>query len=260
MSRVCSETCRPLFLSFTFFFFLFLWSGFSDLYLFFNIVHFFLFFSFSILVFFFFFFAIHISKSKIVEVGLRVNRRLSKSAEKQKAGQMVRHDTRHLDWSFIYIEFLYRSFLKFLTMHWKNCGYFILHLKIYTFRKIHEIQVVKIRNFWRIWFNSFKNFWKKSCESLKFLKFWSTLKVWWKSTCENLILNTHQDFQETYQDFWDPSGLMKTLKTLRNFENSTIQHFHNTSWFPKLIKTFNYSPFPNDHNFYNSYWETLRIF
>lgn len=33
-------------------FFLFLWSGFSDLYLFFNNVHFFLFFSFSILTFF----------------------------------------------------------------------------------------------------------------------------------------------------------------------------------------------------------------
>lgn len=92
---------------------------------FFNNVHFFLFFSFSILIFF----VIRILKPKIVEVGLRVSRRLSKSTEKQKAGQMMRHDTRHLDWSFIYIQFLYGSFLKFFTMHWKNCEYFILHFE-----------------------------------------------------------------------------------------------------------------------------------
>lgn len=106
-------------------FFLFLWSGFSDLYLFLITFIFFCFFLFL----YWFFFVIRILKPKIVEVGLRVSRRLSKSTEKQKAGQMMRHDTRHLDWSFIYIQFLYGSFLKFSTMHWKNCEYFILHFE-----------------------------------------------------------------------------------------------------------------------------------
>lgn len=142
-----NEPCVQWDLSATFsliyiFFFLFLWSGFSDLYLFFNNVHFFLFFSFSVLIFFFFF-AIRISKPKIVEVGLRVScRRLSKSAEKQKAGQMMRHDTRHLDWSFIYIQFLCRSkifiynALGKLWIFYFAIWTFRITLKIYIFRKI----------------------------------------------------------------------------------------------------------------------------
>lgn len=105
----------------------------------------FIFFCFSLFLywFFFFFFAIRISKPKIVEVGLRVScRRLSKSAEKQKAGQMMRHDTRHLDWSFIYIQFLCRSkifiynALGKLWIFYFAFWIFRITLKIYIFRKI----------------------------------------------------------------------------------------------------------------------------
>lgn len=105
----------------------------------------FIFFCFSLFLywFFFFFFAIRISKPKIVEVGLRVScRRLSKSAEKQKAGQMMRHDTRHLDWSFIYIQFLCRSkifiynALGKLWIFYFAIWTFRITLKIYIFRKI----------------------------------------------------------------------------------------------------------------------------
>lgn len=97
MSRVCSEILvGHLFLSFTFFF---LSScGFSDLYVLCVVLSSFL----LVAVLSFEFFAVlfsSISKPKIVEVGLRVSRRSSKSAEKQKAGRMLRHDdTHHLDY------------------------------------------------------------------------------------------------------------------------------------------------------------------
>lgn len=123
MSRVCSETCRPPFLSFTFFFILV--KRIFRFVSFFNNVHFFLFFSFSILIFF---------CHSHLETENRGSRAPCQSSvvekhRETKAGQMMRHDTRHLDWSFIYIQFLYGSFLKFSTMHWKNCEYFILHFE-----------------------------------------------------------------------------------------------------------------------------------
>lgn len=96
MSRVCSEILvGHLFLSFTFSFYLradfpicMFYASFSSFLL--------------VAVLSFELFAVlfsRISKPKIVEVGLRVSRRSSKSAEKQKAGRMLRHDdTRHLDY------------------------------------------------------------------------------------------------------------------------------------------------------------------
>ena len=130
-----------IFFLITFIFFCFSLFLYWFFFFFYNVFFFFFFFFF--VFFFFFFFAIRISKPKIVEVGLRVScRRLSKSAEKQKAGQMMRHDTRHLDWSFIYIQFLCRSkifiynALGKLWIFYFAIWTFRITLKIYIFRKI----------------------------------------------------------------------------------------------------------------------------
>lgn len=128
-----NEPCVQWDLSATFsliyiFFFLFLWSGFSDLYLFFNNVHFFLFFSFSVLIFFFFLpFASRNRKSwKSGSVSVVVGCRKAQRNRRQDRWW----DTIHA----ILIEVLFtfnfcvdRKFSS--TMHWENCEYFILHFE-----------------------------------------------------------------------------------------------------------------------------------
>lgn len=174
-----NEPCVQWDLSATFsliyiFFFLFLWSGFSDLYLFFNNVHFFLFFSFSVLIFFFFFCHSHLETENR---GSRAPCQLSSVVEKRRETEGRTDDeTRYTpSWLKFYLHSIFVSIENFhlqctgkivnilfcnlnIPNHFENLyisknfifrwTYAIRYLDFSKIRIIYEIQVVKIRNFW----------------------------------------------------------------------------------------------------------------